>query len=187
MSSIIGIQTIWEAILTEAKVLGINFESLVDGEGVRVTVFFSGCKHYCEGCHNPLSHDFQNGRPFTDQIQNDLIDYIRSTPFIDGITLSGGDPMYSASSITPFVRRIKNDICDKKVTIWIYSGFTYEEICKHTEMFELMALCDVLVDGPFIAKYKGLNLPYKGSSNQRIIDIQASIEADAAVVLNGGF
>lgn len=152
-----------------------------------MTVFFSGCEHHCEGCHNPLSHDFENGRPFTSKIQDDLIEYIKSTPFIDGVTLSGGDPMYSASAIIPFVQRIKNEIFDRKVTIWIYSGFTYEEICNHVDMFKLMSLCDILVDGPFIAKYKGLNLPYMGSSNQRIIDIAASIESGAAVVLDGGY
>lgn len=156
----------------EARVMGINFESLVDGDGVRVTVFFSGCKHHCKGCHNPASHDFGNGRPFTDQLQSDIIEYLSETPFIDGLTLSGGDPMYSAEAIIPFVRRVRNEV--SKATIWIYSGFTYEEICEDPLMFELMTLCDVLVDGQFQLDNQKPNLRYKGSTNQRTIDIQKS-------------
>lgn len=150
-----------------------------------MTVFFSGCKHHCEGCHNPLSHDFNNGRPFTDQIQRDLIAYIKETPFIDGITLSGGDPMYSAAAITPFVRRIKEEISERPITIWVYSGFTYETILNAPDMYELLCACDVLVDGPFLQQKKGLNLPHKGSSNQRIIDIQKSLDAGTVIELYG--
>lgn len=150
-----------------------------------MTVFFSGCKHHCEGCHNPLSHDFNNGRPFTDQIQTDLITYIKETPFIDGITLSGGDPMYSAAAILPFVRRIKTEIQERPITIWVYSGFVYEVIRQDPDMDALLCLCDVLVDGPFLQQKKGLNLPHKGSYNQRVIDIQKSIEAGAVITLYG--
>ena len=150
-----------------------------------MTVFFSGCNHHCEGCHNPLSHDFNNGRPFTDQIQTDLITYIKDTPFIDGITLSGGDPMYSAVAILPFVRRLKQSITDRNISIWIYSGFTFEEIRLHPVMNELLCLCDVLVDGPFMIQKKGVYLPYKGSTNQRVIDIQASLAADDVILLYG--
>lgn len=144
-----------------------------------MTVYFSGCRHNCEGCHNPLSHDFGNGRPFTEQMQSDLITYIKNTPFIDGITLSGGDPMYSAEGIIPFVQRIKSEFDERKITIWIYSGFTFEEICRHPDMFNLVQMCDVLIDGPFILNKKGVNLKYKGSSNQRVIDVQRSLVAGA--------
>jgi anaerobic ribonucleoside-triphosphate reductase activating protein len=149
-----------------------------------VTVFFSGCNHHCEGCHNPLSHDFGNGRPFTDQIQTDLITYINDTPFIDGITLSGGDPMYSATAIQPFIHRLKQEVRGREISIWIYSGFTFEEIRANPIMNELLCLCDVLVDGPFMINKRGVNLSYKGSSNQRVIDIQASL-ADDTITLYG--
>ena len=164
----------------EARVMGINFESLVDGDGVRVTVFFSGCKHHCSGCHNPASHDFGNGRPFTEQLQTDIIKYIQKTPFIDGITLSGGDPMYSAMAITPFVRRVRMEL--PTTTIWIYSGFTFEEICADPVMYELISLCDILVDGEFDMDKRGLNLRYKGSVNQRTIDIQKSLSSGRLIL-----
>lgn len=164
----------------EARVMGINFESLVDGDGVRVTVFFSGCKHHCKGCHNPASHDFGNGRPFTDQLQSDIIEYLSETPFIDGLTLSGGDPMYSAEAIIPFVKRVKGELPD--TTIWIYSGFTFEEICEDTIMAELVSLCDVLVDGVFDINKMSPNLRYKGSSNQRTIDVRNSLRSRGLVL-----
>ena len=162
-----------EVIPTETKILGINFESLVDGNGVRVTIFFSGCLHHCKGCHNPISHDFSNGRLFTSEIQNEIIQYINETPFIGGITLSGGDPMYSAASIVPFIKELRAKA--RKIDIWVYSGFVFEEILKNESMSELLRLCDVLVDGPYIASNKSPNLRFKGSTNQRIIDIQKSL------------
>lgn len=156
------------------NIAGINFESVVDGEGVRVVVFVSGCLHNCKGCHNPASHSFTAGQSFTDELQDEIISYIQRTPFISGLTLSGGDPMYSAAEITPFVERLKSEL--KTISIWIYSGFTYEEICEDTDMLRLLKLCDVLVDGEFILEQRDITLSYKGSRNQRIIDIQKSIK-----------
>lgn len=156
------------------NIAGINFESVVDGDGVRVVVFVSGCLHNCKGCHNPASHSFTAGQPFTDELQDEIISYIQKTPFVSGLTLSGGDPMYSAAEITPFVERLKSEL--KTISIWIYSGFTYEEICKDTDMFRLLKLCDVLVDGEFILEQRDITLFYKGSRNQRIVDIQKSIK-----------
>lgn len=156
------------------NIAGINFESVVDGDGVRVVVFVSGCLHNCKGCHNPASHSFTAGQPFTDELQDEIISYIQKTPFVSGLTLSGGDPMYSAAEIMPFVERLKSEL--KSISIWIYSGFTYEEICKDTDMFRLLKLCDVLVDGEFILEQRDITLSYKGSRNQRIIDIQKSIK-----------
>lgn len=156
------------------NIAGINFESVVDGDGVRVVVFVSGCLHNCKGCHNPASHSFTAGQPFTDELQDEIISYIQKTPFVSGLTLSGGDPMYSVAEITPFVERLKSEL--KTISIWIYSGFTYEEICEDTNMFRLLKLCDVLVDGEFILEQRDITLSYKGSRNQRIIDIQKSIK-----------
>ena len=161
------------------NVAGINFESVVDGEGVRVVVFVSGCLHNCKGCHNPASHSFTAGQPFTQELQDEIIAYIQKTPFISGLTLSGGDPMYSAKEITPFIERLRKDV--KDISVWIYSGFRFEEILKNSEMFDLLKLCDVLVDGEFILEQRDITLSYKGSKNQRIIDIQKSI-SDKQVV-----
>lgn len=163
------------------KISGINFESIVDGDGVRVVIYFSGCLHNCKGCHNPSSHDFDSGQLFSEKIQDEIIDYILDTPFISGLTLSGGDPMYSTKDIIPYIIKIRNKI--KDISIWVYSGFTYEEIINDVEMSKLLILCDVLVDGQFILEQRDMTLAYKGSTNQRIIDIQKSIEQNQVILL----
>ena len=156
-----------------ANIVGIDFESIVDGEGVRVVIFFSGCKHDCKGCHNPTSHRFEAGKPFSEDIQSQIVEYIKGTPFVSGVTLSGGDPMYSAKEIVSFVRKLKKSAPNSNV--WIYSGFTYDEILKDSDMLSLLRLCDVLVDGMFILSQRDITLEYRGSKNQRIIDIQKSL------------
>lgn len=162
------------------NISGINFESVVDGEGVRIVVFVSGCLHNCKGCHNPTSHSFKAGRPFTEELQDEIIDYINKTPFISGATISGGDPMYSAKAVAAFVRRLKTEV--KDISLWIYSGFRYENILQNSEMLDLLKLCDVLVDGEFILEQRDMTLSYKGSRNQRIIDIQKSLTQNEIVL-----
>lgn len=162
------------------NIIGINFESIVDGDGVRVVIFFSGCNHHCKGCHNPETHDFNAGRLFSTELQKQIAEYVRETPFISGVTLSGGDPMYSAESIIPFLKELKS--LSPASTIWVYSGFTYEEIVADPSMRELLQMCDVLVDGPFILEQRDITLSYRGSQNQRIIDVQASQKAGEIVL-----
>lgn len=162
------------------NIIGINFESIVDGDGVRVVIFFSGCNHHCKGCHNPETHDFNAGRLFSTELQKQIAEYVRETPFISGVTLSGGDPMYSAESIIPFLKELKS--LSPASTIWVYSGFTYEEIVADPSMRELLQMCDVLVDGPFILEQRDITLSYRGSRNQRIIDVQASQKAGEIVL-----
>ena len=167
------------------NVAGINFESVADGEGVRVVIYVSGCLHNCKGCHNPTSHSFTVGQPFTEQLQDEIIAYINKTPFISGLTLSGGDPMYSASEITPFIKTLRQ--ANKNVTVWIYSGFTYEEILENSEMLELLSECDVLVDGRFVLEQRDMTLSYKGSRNQRIIDVQQSLQCGNIVLWENAY
>lgn len=167
------------------NVAGINFESVADGEGVRVVIYVSGCLHNCKGCHNPTSHSFTAGQPFTEQLQNEIIAYINKTPFISGLTLSGGDPMYSANKITPFIKALRQT--NKNVTVWIYSGFTYEEILENSEMLELLSECDVLVDGRFVLEQRDMTLSYKGSRNQRIIDVQQSLQCGNIVLWENAY
>lgn len=163
-----------------ANIVGINFESIVDGDGVRVVIFFSGCNHHCKGCHNPESHNFNTGKSFSSEIQEQIAEYVRETPFVSGVTLSGGDPMYSAVSIIPFLKELKE--LSPTSTVWVYSGFTYEEIIADPTMRELLVMCDVLVDGPFILDQRDITLSYRGSRNQRIIDIQESQKAGKIVL-----
>lgn len=165
------------------NIAGINFESVADGEGVRVVIYVSGCLHNCKGCHNPSSHSFEAGQPFTEKLQDEIVSYMNRTPFISGATLSGGDPMYSAVEITPFIENLKRD--RKDITVWIYSGFCYEEILLNSEMFQLLSLCDVLVDGEFVLEQRDMTLSYKGSRNQRIIDIKKSLSSKKVVLWEG--
>lgn len=160
-------------------VSGIDFESIADGEGVRVTIFFSGCKHNCKGCHNPSSHPFDAGKPFTDDLQDSIISYVKATPFISGVTLSGGDPVYSASEIAPFIRRLRN-ACPN-VTVWLYTGFTFPELLTSPEALSLLKLCDVVVDGPFVIEQRDPTIPYRGSRNQRIVDVKSSLASGQIV------
>lgn len=165
------------------NVSGINFESIADGEGVRVVVFISGCLHNCKGCHNPASHSFTAGQPFTSDLQDKIVAYIKNTPFISGLTLSGGDPMYSAEELIPFVQKLRSEV--DGVTVWIYSGFLYEEIKQNEEMSELLKQCDVLVDGEFVLEQRDITLAYKGSQNQRIIDVQKSLSLQKVITYEG--
>lgn len=149
------------------KISGIEYDSIVDGEGIRNTLFVSGCKHHCKNCHNPETWDKNYGEEFTLDRQKDFIDKCKSNILLDGITLSGGDAMYSAKELIPFVKKFKSECPD--LNVWIYSGFTYEEILQDETMKELLNLCDVLVDGLYIDELRDITLQFKGSSNQRII------------------
>ncbi|MEI6296259.1 MAG: anaerobic ribonucleoside-triphosphate reductase activating protein [bacterium] len=151
------------------KVSGINFESIVDGYGVRVVIYLSGCLHNCKGCHNPETHSFSYGEDFGEEYQQNIIDYINKTPFVKGITFSGGDPMYSAKELLVFLKKIKKQ--EKNINVWIYSGFTYEKILKNSSMKALLRYADVLVDGRFELELKNLTLKFKGSENQRTINL----------------
>ena len=130
---------------------GINYESVVDGDGIRIVVFISGCRHCCPGCHNPATHDFKYGVPFDDDLQTEIIRRLNTTPYLSGLTISGGDPMFSAKKLIPFCERVRKEVIrSRSNNIWIYSGFTREEIAENADMEKLLSLCDVLVDGKFI-------------------------------------
>ena len=151
-----------------ANIIGIDPESVSDGPGVRFTIFFSGCRHHCPGCHNPDAQDFDAGVEFCDQMQEKIIDHIAHCPIITGVTLSGGDPLFSAGDVLRFVRRLRERL--PGINIWLYTGFTYEEITE-AEQKTLLELCDVLVDGRFEQDHLDLSPSFRGSTNQRIIDL----------------
>jgi len=147
---------------------GIINCSIVDGNGFRTTLFVSGCNHHCEGCHNPATWDFNNGKPYTEEVEGILFDRI-SSEHIKGLTLSGGDPLYSADEIYGILVRFRERFGDTK-DVWLYTGFTYEYCKEHFS--KILELCDYLVDGTFDCKLKSYNTPFRGSSNQRIIDLK---------------
>lgn len=160
---------------------GIQYESIVDGEGLRTTLFISGCKWDCKDCHNTKTHSFTYGKIFDSKLQDEVINYIKSNPMIKGITLSGGDPMFSASDLLEFVKRIKLEI--PYINIWCYTGFIYEDIISdNNSKCELLKICDILVDGLFDISLKDIRLCYRGSSNQRIINVQESLNQNKIIL-----
>lgn len=148
-----------------ARILDIIFETTADGTGLRTSIYFAGCKHYCKGCHNPQSWDMDGGHEVTIDY---LLDLIKDDEFAN-VTFSGGDPLYQADAVTELARRIKEET-DK--TIWCYTGFTYEEILADETLSNIIPYIDVLVDGPFVEELKATDVPFVGSSNQRKIFLQ---------------
>ena len=162
-----------------AKVIGIDPESVSDGPGVRFTIYFSGCRHHCPGCHNPDAQDFSAGEEFDEPMQEAVISHIARCPIISGVTLSGGDPMFLAGDVLCFVRRLREKL--PGINIWLYTGFVYEEI-SGAEQKELLEQCDVLVDGRFEQDRLDLSHSFRGSTNQRIISLKEAIgQLEAAV------
>ena len=150
---------------------------ILDGDGVRVTLFVSGCSHHCKGCQNPKSWDAFSGKEFTqDTVQKILKALDRD--YVDGLTLSGGDPLFMQNrlEITKLCKAVKKAFPNK--TIWLYTGYKYEEI----ETLEVLNYVDVLVDGKFKLDLRDVTLAFKGSSNQRIIDVQKSLKEKEVVL-----
>ena len=160
---------------------------IADGPGVRVTLFVSGCTNHCKGCFQPETWDFDYGEPFTKETEETLMKLLEPH-YIAGLTLLGGDPFEPSNqrSLLPFVKRVRGAYPEKN--IWAYSGFTFEELtkdgshprCEVTD--ELLGLVDVLVDGRFVEEKKDLRLRFRGSSNQRLIDLKATLAAGEIVL-----
>ncbi len=148
-------------------------DSIVDGDGIRSVIWCQGCIHNCPGCHNPETHSFDGG--FLKEV-DELKEEISKLEFQDGITLSGGDPMCQIDAcleISKFAKSIG-------LNVWCYTGYKVEDLLKRTEkeykLKELLENIDVLVDSPFILELKSYNYPFRGSSNQRLIDIKKTLE-----------
>lgn len=137
---------------------------MADGPGFRTSIYCAGCAHHCPGCHNPQSWDFKGGYEVTIE---ELLDIIKADEFAN-VTFSGGDPLYQVEAFTELARRIKTET-DK--TIWCYTGFTYEEIQADPRLSQILPYLDVLVDGPYVEALRDTNLRFRGSSNQRIIEL----------------
>ena len=151
---------------------GIVNCSIVDGLGFRTTLFISGCKHCCEGCQNPHTWDFNAGRPYTEEVEEILFDRI-SEDYIKGLTLSGGDPLYSADDVYELLVRFRERFGDTK-SVWLYTGFKYEYCKEHFS--KILDLCDVLVDGTYKCGERDTTLAFRGSRNQRVIDLKSGEE-----------
>ena len=162
------------------NVSGVLFDDCANGSGIRITIFVSGCKHKCRGCHNKETWDFKNGEPFNIDMQTAIFNKIANSEYIEGITLSGGDPMYHAEELLFFVKKYRQLFPEK--TLWLYTGFTFEEIKEDSAKWKLAKECDVIVDGPFKIKEIDNSVSFRGSLNQRIIDVNESIASKSIII-----
>ena len=159
---------------------GIVGDSIVDGPGIRTTVFCQGCPHHCPGCQNPETWEFGCG---TDMDEETIVDIVRSNPLCRGVTFSGGEPFAQASGFAKLARLLKA----AKYEVACYSGYTFEALLRGTQaQRDLLGTIDVLIDGPFLMGEKSLEVPFRGSRNQRILDVPKSLAANAPVEISRG-
>lgn len=164
----------------------IKKTDIANGEGVRVSLFVSGCTHHCEGCFNPETWNFCYGREFTSETEKELLNAL-SPDFINGLTLLGGEPFepQNQRALVPFLKKVKEQFPHKN--IWCYTGYLFDEEllkdsrarCEVTD--EMLSMIDVLVDGEFRQELKNITLRFRGSENQRIIDVKKSLEAGKVI------
>lgn len=163
---------------------------IANGPGVRVSLFVSGCTHRCKGCFNEIAWDFEYGKEFDEDTMNRLLDALRPD-YVRGLTLLGGEPMEYRNQLglLPFIRRVRAELPQKD--IWCFSGYLFDsqirdEMCKKwEETKELLSYIDVMVDGKFVEELKDITLRFRGSSNQRIIDVKASLATSNVVLWQG--
>ena len=161
----------------ELRIAGTVNDSIVDGPGIRFTIFTQGCPHNCEGCHNPQTHDFSGGMLVD---TDELLEKIKGNPLLDGVTFSGGEPFCQAHVLAELGHEIKALGMD----IITYTGYTFEKLYENREQNgwgELLSVTDYLIDGPFILDKKDWEIKFRGSSNQRYIDCQESMKQGIAV------
>ena len=162
------------------KLAGIVSDSIVDGPGIRTTLFAQGCPHHCEGCHNPETWSFSGGHEVT---TDQILGIVRFNPISRGVTFSGGEPFAQAEGFAEIARMLKAGGYE----VASYSGYTFEQLLHGTpEQRELLEWLDVLIDGPFVLAEKSLELAFRGSRNQRIIHVPKSLAAGEAVVITKG-
>lgn len=158
------------------SILNIVHDTMVDGPGFRTSIYCAGCPNGCKGCHNPQSWDINHGRmTSTDEIMEEIM----SDPFAN-VTFSGGDPMYQAEGFAELARAIRQQ---SNKDIWCFTGYKYENLLRHPKQLELLKLVDVLVDGPFIQELRDEELFFRGSSNQRLINVKKSLEMGQVIEL----
>lgn len=166
---------------THINLYGTAADSIVDGPGLRFSVFTQGCSHGCPGCHNPASQPFEGG---TLTPISSIVEEVRANGLIQGVTLSGGEPFEQAQACAELAAQLK----ELGYNVWTYTGFLYEDLLRSPDetVARLLEHTDVLVDGPFVASRKSLGLLYRGSSNQRLIDLAATRKAGRVVEWSSG-
>lgn len=158
------------------KLAGIAGDSIVDGPGIRTTFFAQGCPHQCEGCHNPETWSFSGG---TEMETEELVQIVKNNPLCRGVTFSGGEPFAQAEGFAELAEALKK----QGYEVASYTGYTFEELLEGTgAQRHLLECLDVLIDGPFVIKERSLELVFRGSKNQRILNVSESLKAGAAVL-----
>ena len=167
--------------MSELRISGVIRESIVDGPGIRFVVFCQGCPHRCEGCHNPQTHDFDGGNMCSVER---ILEEIKKNPLLKGVTFSGGEPFSQPEALC----ELADGILEMGLDIIVYSGYTFEELLGMSEKIShvkgLLEKCYVLIDGRFELDKRTLALPFRGSTNQRIIDLKKSFEKGEAVEMD---
>lgn len=155
----------------------ITKDDMLNGDGLRAVLWVAGCTHKCKGCHNPVTWDIEGGIPFDDAAKEELFEAIKPD-YISGVTFSGGDPLHPANHVEVAVlaKEIKETFPNK--TIWLYTGFCWDEI----KILDVVKYCDVIVDGPFVQEEFDGKLHWKGSKNQRVIDVQETLRRKEIVL-----
>ena len=161
----------------QIRIAGTTNDSIVDGPGLRFTIFTQGCPHHCPGCHNPKTHDFEGGEMGDTE---EIIGRMLKNPLLSGITLSGGEPLMQSEACLALARAAHQH----GLNVWMYTGFVWENLLKENDPDRMALLneTDVLVDGPFILDKRSLELDFCGSSNQRLIDVKASLKAGNVIL-----
>lgn len=161
---------------------------IANGIGCRTSLFVSGCTHHCKDCFNEVTWDFNYGEPFTKEVEDGIIESLKPS-YIEGLTILGGEPMEvrNQAVLRPFLERVKAEV--PRATVWIYSGYTWEELmdennarCHSEDTLKMLEMTDILVDGRFVAERKDLTLRFRGSDNQRIIDVKETLSEGKLVL-----
>ena len=173
--------------LSLGRIIDYKAFNFVDGEGVRNSLYVSGCMFHCKGCYNAATWSFKAGIPYTKELEEQIMRDL-AQPYVQGLTLLGGEPFLNTGILIPLVKRIHEELPEKD--IWSWTGYTWEELMLETpDKLELLHLVDILVDGRFDISKKNLMLQFRGSSNQRIIDVKKSLDQGKVVIwdkLNDG-
>ncbi|MBS9335068.1 anaerobic ribonucleoside-triphosphate reductase activating protein [Fructobacillus sp. M1-13] len=167
--------------LSKNKIADYKPFNFVDGEGIRCSLYVSGCQFLCPGCYNVVAQNFNYGQAYTKDLEDQIIEDLRQ-PYVQGLTLLGGEPFLNTPVCLQLVKRIRREFGHQK-DIWSWTGYTWDELKDETQdKAELLSYLDILVDGRFLEEKKDLTLQFRGSSNQRIIDVPKSIEKDQVII-----
>lgn len=161
--------------MSELRIAGCTNDSIVDGPGLRYTIFTQGCPHNCKGCHNPGTHDANCGNLMNIET---IVSEVKKNPLLDGITLSGGEPFAQAEVAGELAEKVKEEL---NLSVITYTGYLFENLLKEEKNKKLLENTDILIDGPFIIGEKSLDLMYRGSKNQRAIDVQESLKQNKVI------